>query len=210
MMMQSNSTGSFWGKVAFLTFIYCLHLCLLWRSQLSIPPLHPYAAKIMARPLKLATKYQVDALRSQIIKHLERDWPLTIHGWDRVDDETHKKRLAALQSSDGSLDGVVPDPVYTILLAHSCDVPQILPTAFYVLSRQPAKPKTRPALSKARPHSRTLLDIDDVETLALVDANLSPAFSFVFRDERHDLEAIEAPACGARNSHSMVFKDTVR
>jgi hypothetical protein len=123
----------------------------------------------MAGPLKLATKYQVDALRSQIIKHLERDWPSTIDDWDRVDDDTHK-RSAALQSSDGSLDGVVPDPVYAILIARSCDVPQILPTAFYVLSRQPTKPKI---LSKAHIHSRTLLDIDAMENLALGRENIA-------------------------------------
>jgi hypothetical protein len=122
--------------------------------------------------LKLATKYQVDALRSQIIKHLERDWPSTIDDWDRVDDDT---RSAALQSSDGSLDGVVPDPVYAILIARSCDVPQILPTAFYVLSRQPTKPS--PALSKAHIHSRTLLDIDAMENLALGRENIARKIS---------------------------------
>jgi len=131
----------------------------------------------MAGPLKLATKYQVDALRSQIIKHLERDWPSTIDDWDRVDDDTHKKRLAALQSSDESLDGVVPDPVYTILLARLCDVPQILPTAFYVLSRQPTKPKICPVLSKAHIHSRTLLGIDDMENLALGRENIARKIS---------------------------------
>jgi hypothetical protein len=128
----------------------------------------------MVGHLKLATKYQVDALRSQIIKHLKWDWPSTIDDWDRVDDDTHKKRSAALQSSDGSLDGVVPDPVYAILLARSCDVPQILPTAFYVLSRQPTKPKIRPAeSSKAHIHSRTLLDMDDMENLALGRENIA-------------------------------------
>jgi hypothetical protein len=123
----------------------------------------------MAGPLKLATKYQVDALRDQIIKHLERDWPSTIDDWDRVDDETHKKQLAVLQS----LDGVVPDPVYAILLARPCDVPQILPTAFYVLSRQPTKPKRCPASGKAHIHSRSLLDIDDMENLALGRENIA-------------------------------------
>jgi hypothetical protein len=81
-----------------------------------------------------------------------------------------------LDISHRSLDGIVPDPVYAILLAHSCDVPQILTPAFYVLSQQPTKPK-KYMCSLAHIKSRALLTVDDLETLALGRENIVNKFS---------------------------------
>ncbi|KAJ7693297.1 hypothetical protein B0H17DRAFT_850237, partial [Mycena rosella] len=42
-----------------------------------------FAAR-MFEPVVLARKYQVDWIRTMVASHLERQWPLTLAGWDRI------------------------------------------------------------------------------------------------------------------------------
>ncbi|TDL17684.1 hypothetical protein BD410DRAFT_794159 [Rickenella mellea] len=84
--------------------------------------------------LKLATKYQFDTLRERIVNHFQADWPRTLYEWDASE--------ALVEVMDGQveaggpyLDDMMPEPGAAIQLARQCDIPQILPAAFYHLSR---------------------------------------------------------------------------
>jgi hypothetical protein len=96
--------------------------------------LHPYqvdTAYLVAGPLKLATKYQVDDLRARIITQLELDWPTTLDSWEKREDYMQKNR-----SGDDSASDIRAHPEPVIRLALECDVPSVLPMAFYDLSRK--------------------------------------------------------------------------
>ena len=73
-----------------------------------------------------------------ILSLLECDWPQSLRQWDNLEDE-----IAMLESSwmnqspppSIHLDDCLPEPAAAIRLARECDVPNILPAAFYHLSR---------------------------------------------------------------------------
>lgn len=94
----------------------------------------------MRRVLALANKYAIEHLRRRIILHLEQDWPTTIWQWDRMENEIHgiigtwSNTQQPLPFSE-NLDDHLPEPASAIRLARDCDVPSILPAAFYQLSR---------------------------------------------------------------------------
>lgn len=94
--------------------------------------------------LRLATKYQVDALRSRIVRHFEADWPRTLAEWDRLESEIDsmmeehqdEKNLEDFNQVDGLfLDERLPEPAAAIRLAIEFGIPSILPAAFYTLAR---------------------------------------------------------------------------
>jgi len=86
----------------------------------------------MLGPLKIATKYEVDALRLQIISHFEAEWPDTLPAWDKLEDQIESRFVEDDIITLGKLE---PEPASVILLARRCDVPRLLPSAFYHLSR---------------------------------------------------------------------------
>ncbi|GJJ06939.1 hypothetical protein Clacol_001135 [Clathrus columnatus] len=88
------------------------------------------ALRTMEGILLLANKYQIDHLRELIIGLLERDWPSKLDHWDYNEVESRaKKRFFEL------IDEIsMPDPCQVIRLARKCNVPSILPAAFYRLS----------------------------------------------------------------------------
>ena len=76
----------------------------------------------------------------RIVEHLEGDWPQTLWQWDLLEAEVYAtilswedefRRAGVLGFPDDHL----PEPASAIMLARSCDVPSILPSAFYHLSR---------------------------------------------------------------------------
>jgi hypothetical protein len=87
-------------------------------------------ANIAAAPrgsLKLATKYQMENLRNIFIQKLQMKWPTTLAAWDVLDKE-HTVYFA----------GAIHDDYYSgitsiIGLANNCNVPSVLPIAFYWL-----------------------------------------------------------------------------
>jgi hypothetical protein len=127
--------------------------------------------------LKLATKYNITPLRQRIISHLEDDWPTTLDAW--VAAYYAEERLAGqyedLAGEDGRLDGILyddrlPEPGSAIRLAQDLDVPSILPSAFYALSRIPIRYNRDGDPSPGRdPLARTarwaLLDRQDLRNL---------------------------------------------
>lgn len=88
--------------------------------------------------LALASKYQIDGLRSRIVSRIEADWPLCLDEWDRF----NRTGIAKLPAGETSLDccrwdTLLLEPIAAIHLARTLDIPSILPAAFYLLSRIP-------------------------------------------------------------------------
>lgn len=90
----------------------------------------------------MANKYQVDFIRQKIVARLESDWPQTISAWERLESEisTMGDQEIALGYSGSpsrplTLDNALPEPASAIRLARDCNIPSILPAAFYHLSR---------------------------------------------------------------------------
>ncbi|KDQ58242.1 hypothetical protein JAAARDRAFT_57970 [Jaapia argillacea MUCL 33604] len=110
-------------------------------STLQYPRLNPNTPFEVQGTLKLANKYQFDELRKIIVRQLEADWPQTLADWDRLEKEVrfvHYEEHG--KDSAGQVDGLYlddrfPEPASAIRLAQECDVPNILPAAFYHLSR---------------------------------------------------------------------------
>lgn len=91
--------------------------------------------------LRLANKYLIEPLRDHLIKTVVRDWPLTLHDWDR-----HQAEICALLNLSHYkflLVGAwaipygpkVPEPASAIRFALEFGCLDILPAAFYTLSR---------------------------------------------------------------------------
>ncbi|KAJ3986602.1 hypothetical protein F5890DRAFT_1578465 [Lentinula detonsa] len=86
---------------------------------------------IISALLRLATKYQVQRLRNDLLQGLAITWPSSLTSWDA--------REAAMLDSDGIYEPrkCTPHPIFIINLARSVDAPELLPSAFYDLSRSP-------------------------------------------------------------------------
>ena len=89
--------------------------------------------------MKLATKYQIDSLRSRIIDILHDSWPQTFEQWLRLQSEeeimrkTHNEQLN--NTVDGKfLDDRLPEPASAVRFARDFDVPSVLPYAYYSLA----------------------------------------------------------------------------
>ncbi|KAI0702942.1 hypothetical protein C8T65DRAFT_578972 [Cerioporus squamosus] len=87
------------------------------------------AFAVTAAILRLATKYAVDALRDVIMRNLSLSWPTTLQMWEA--------RERAATSADGvyAPRPVLPHPLLVIELAREVGAPELLPSAFYDLSR---------------------------------------------------------------------------
>jgi hypothetical protein len=91
--------------------------------------------------LSLASKYDMVHFRHCIIDHIELDWPQSLWNWDQIERETDSlrkiwhKREPELGCPRPYIDDCLPEPASAIRLARECDIPSILPAAFYHLSR---------------------------------------------------------------------------
>ncbi|EKM61664.1 uncharacterized protein PHACADRAFT_248407 [Phanerochaete carnosa HHB-10118-sp] len=89
--------------------------------------------------LKLAIKYECEALRSRVVENIEADWPQTLAQWDARRQETIIARSEHYLRTNGKVDGLylddrLPEPASTIRIASDFNIPSILPAAFYQLS----------------------------------------------------------------------------
>ena len=66
----------------------------------------------------------MDRIRERIVEHIEQDWPITLRLWDTLERQINLNSYHHL-----------PEPASAIRLARECNVPSILPAAFYHLSR---------------------------------------------------------------------------
>ncbi|KAF8808346.1 hypothetical protein BYT27DRAFT_7097071 [Phlegmacium glaucopus] len=78
--------------------------------------LDPNTPSSVKRVLTLANKYGMENLRDRIVMHVEADWPQSLWHREHLDDH-------------------LPEPASAIRLARECNIPNILPAAFYHLSR---------------------------------------------------------------------------
>jgi hypothetical protein len=103
--------------------------------------LDPRTPLLVRQILQLANKYSMDHFRNRIVEHIELDWPKTIYQWDLL--ETEIRSIRSLWTVErrnepdqiAFIDDHLPEPASAIRLARDCDIPSILPAAFYHLSR---------------------------------------------------------------------------
>ncbi|TBU38428.1 hypothetical protein BD309DRAFT_971950 [Dichomitus squalens] len=89
--------------------------------------------------LKLAMKYECDALRRRLTASLEADWPQTLAQWDARRAEAVILRSEHSLQLTGKVDGLylddrLPEPASAIRIASDYGIPSILPAAFYTLA----------------------------------------------------------------------------
>ncbi|EIW80338.1 hypothetical protein CONPUDRAFT_73485 [Coniophora puteana RWD-64-598 SS2] len=90
--------------------------------------------------LRLAKKYQITFLSDRLIKQFEADWPQTIPEWDRLEGEVMlcqtRRRTEDLEEHIPPFnDDIFPEPGSAIRLAREFHLTNVLPAAFYHLSR---------------------------------------------------------------------------
>lgn len=114
----------------------------MFPSELPFPRLDPRTPDAVRTILLMANKYQVDFVRRIIVTRLESDWPQTIEAWQRLEHEIEGMREDArggvwngTRGPSLELDNALPEPASAIRLARECNIPSILPPAFYHLSR---------------------------------------------------------------------------
>ncbi|KAH8083801.1 hypothetical protein BXZ70DRAFT_900556 [Cristinia sonorae] len=79
--------------------------------------------------LRLATAYEVNNLRSEIIRRLSQGWPATLAQWEvREKSVVNKDGVYAPRPK-------LPHPIVVIAIAREMNAPHLLPSAFYDLSR---------------------------------------------------------------------------
>ncbi|KZT71061.1 hypothetical protein DAEQUDRAFT_667007 [Daedalea quercina L-15889] len=84
---------------------------------------------IISALLRMATKYGVEDLRKEIIRVLLLSWPTTLPLW-----EVREKKVTNIHGIYAPRTGL-PHPLVIINLAREVDTPELLPSAFYDLSR---------------------------------------------------------------------------
>ncbi|TDL15803.1 hypothetical protein BD410DRAFT_777713 [Rickenella mellea] len=101
-------------------------------SKLPYKRYNPDTPLLVKGILTLATKYEIDNLRSRIIEQIKSDWPSTLSEWDLI--ESHNK---CIQDNDHVSDEEIIqlEPGAAIELARLFDIPSILPAAFLQLCR---------------------------------------------------------------------------
>ena len=75
----------------------------------------------------------METLRKRIVLHLEGDWPQSLWQWDSLELEIREMMINCYEG--GPFDCYLPEPASAIRLGRDCNVPSILPSAFYHLSR---------------------------------------------------------------------------
>jgi len=78
---------------------------------------------------QLAEQYQVPSLRDIAIQQVKAEWPRTLEEWDKL------QEVIVAQPGGDELRYTWPEPATAIRFARVVNVPEILPAAFYSLSR---------------------------------------------------------------------------
>ncbi|KAI0315091.1 hypothetical protein OF83DRAFT_1247025 [Amylostereum chailletii] len=81
--------------------------------------------------LDLAIRYQAEDLKSVVVASLKDDWPSALTHWDMREATIRTE----MKGSDGSPNSFYPNPVDAIQMAMEHKIYDILPVAFYDLSR---------------------------------------------------------------------------
>ncbi|KAI0055896.1 hypothetical protein BV25DRAFT_1894861 [Artomyces pyxidatus] len=84
--------------------------------------------------LRLAVKYEAPLIRKVIADILEMEWPQQLDDWDRVQGVLNEK-IDSLYGEEEDVTPYYPNPSRAIRLATDCDIPNVLPIAYYDLMR---------------------------------------------------------------------------
>ncbi|KAI0697579.1 hypothetical protein BC835DRAFT_755422 [Cytidiella melzeri] len=91
--------------------------------------------------MRLAVKYDIESIRTMIIRHIEADWPHTLQDWERRQHDKAKSLLFDSSDSDSEHHAVLydrfPEPASAIRFVMEFGCPAILPAAFYELAVAP-------------------------------------------------------------------------
>ncbi|KAH8111522.1 hypothetical protein DFH11DRAFT_612619 [Phellopilus nigrolimitatus] len=172
--------------------------------------------------LSMATKYHLDAVRQRVVSHVCSDWPTTLEEWDIF--EGHVFTLIDMPYLYCNSVEVTPEPVSAIVLARRFNIPEILPAAFYTLSRLKMKDEYDrkpgyPTSDSARKARWKLLSASDFRALCrgreeLEDQVLPMYNSFSYRHPPAQCppyckttfeKRVELFLDDARQSHDILF-----
>ncbi|KAF8815150.1 hypothetical protein BYT27DRAFT_7312406 [Phlegmacium glaucopus] len=105
--------------------------------DLPLRQLNPHTLCLLRSLLGLADKYAMHQIRQNLVGQIEESWPLTLRQWDHQESRINTMLLISRGDLDvaSSLDDWFPEPASAIQLARECNIPAILPAAFYHLSR---------------------------------------------------------------------------
>ncbi|KAF9221159.1 hypothetical protein BS17DRAFT_712267 [Gyrodon lividus] len=105
------------------------HLLVALYDGFYFPNHHASDFSALSSVLRLSTKYIIEHLRVQCLARLAHDWPATLVDWDR--------REAAVTEASGRYAprDAYAHPILAINLALELGLPEVLPSAFYDLSR---------------------------------------------------------------------------
>ncbi|KAF8195644.1 hypothetical protein K438DRAFT_1826289 [Mycena galopus ATCC 62051] len=109
-------------------------------SELPHKRLDPLTPINVRRTLAMAVKYEMDRLRDRIVTQLQADWPYSLAEWDRLETEIRCLEEEHNNADHYAVDGLylderLPEPAAAIRLATEWDIPRIMPSAVYHLSR---------------------------------------------------------------------------
>ncbi|KAF7376384.1 BTB domain-containing protein [Mycena sanguinolenta] len=172
-------------------------LALLYDPQCIVAILEAEDFPKLLGPTELAKKYQVDWICKLVASQLAKSWPTsTLLSWNTIAEDEQESRIRNhIDSWEPAYNDQshrlrrLPEPVSSIILAHHCDVPAILPAAFLHLLRFPFESQidedeVDPSgfLSSSpfypwQPPMRALLSQKDWERLALARERIEKWFS---------------------------------
>ncbi|KAG8728781.1 hypothetical protein FRC12_021501 [Ceratobasidium sp. 428] len=90
----------------------------------------PFDVETTSGQLRLSTKYEITNIRRKIIAHLRNEYPLTLADLDRKEGAVSESTTRDCGSDH------LYDPIAVIQLAdQGCDIPEVLPYAWYRLAR---------------------------------------------------------------------------
>ncbi|KAI0094330.1 hypothetical protein BDY19DRAFT_881172 [Irpex rosettiformis] len=91
--------------------------------------------------MRLAVKYDVEGIRTVILRHIESEWPQTLSEWELL--EREKRSFCELKLADpgprnskGAVAVEPPDPALAVRFGVEFNCPKILPAAFYELATE--------------------------------------------------------------------------
>ncbi|KAI0697577.1 hypothetical protein BC835DRAFT_1337785 [Cytidiella melzeri] len=103
-------------------------------ATLPLTRLSPETPEKVQGIMRLAFKYDIEALRMVIIRHIEADWPKTLEEWRKRQDEKKAFIEDCQKETPSYLDIPFPEPASAIRFAIEFNIPSILPAAFYELA----------------------------------------------------------------------------
>ncbi|RPD60552.1 hypothetical protein L226DRAFT_559712 [Lentinus tigrinus ALCF2SS1-7] len=99
-------------------------------AELNFKRFDPSIPLVVSGAIRIADKYLIESLRDRLVKQVCADWPTTLQEWDQFDAE-----LSVIRKNEAAFCELIPEPISAILFAQEFGCTQILPAAFYQLSR---------------------------------------------------------------------------